>query len=109
MLKQESRTISKIIDRLDNIDNNLDKLIDRTNKDIDKLNSGDKILDTQDLTDTRKVLDDLHNLVSDITDNYDSEIVPTINKGFDSMRKIIDTGLNLSAQGKKLCQMFKRC
>ena len=101
LLKQESRTISKIIDRLDNIDNNLDKLIDRTNKDIDKLNSGDKILDTQDLTDTRKVLDDLHNLVSDITDNYDSEIVPTINKGFDSMSEIIDTGLNLSAQGKR--------
>lgn len=72
-----------------------------TNKDIDKLNSGDKMLDTQDLTDTRKVLDDLHNLVSDITDNYDSEIVPTINKGFDSMSEIIDTGLNLSAQGKK--------
>ncbi|MPM71190.1 hypothetical protein SDC9_118153 [bioreactor metagenome] len=86
---------------LDNIDNNLDKLIDRTNKDIDKLNNGDKILDMQDLTDTRKVLDDLHNLVSDITDNYDSEIVPTINKGFDSMSEIIDTGLNLSAQGKK--------
>lgn len=101
LLKQESRTISKIIDRLDNIDNNLDKLIDRTNKDIDKLNNGDKILDMQDLTDTRKVLDDLHNLVSDITDNYDSEIVPTINKGFDSMSEIIDTGLNLSAQGKK--------
>ncbi|WP_297429183.1 YhgE/Pip domain-containing protein [Clostridium sp.] len=100
-LKEESKTISKIIDRLDTVDNNLDKLLNRINGDLDKLNNGEKLLDTQNLTDTRKVLDDAHTLISNITDSYDSEITPTVDKGFDSMREILDNGLNLSAQGKK--------
>ncbi|MDR3595032.1 YhgE/Pip domain-containing protein [Clostridium sp.] len=101
-LKEESKTISNIIDRLDIVDDNLDKLINRINEDLDKLNHGDNPLDTQNLTDTIKILDDVHTLVSNITDSYDSEIVPTINKGFDSMRNILDNGLNLSAQGKNI-------
>jgi YhgE/Pip-like protein len=101
-LKEESKTISNIIDRLDIVDDNLDKLINRINEDLDKLNHGDNPLDTQNLTDTIKILDDVHTLVSNITDSYDSEIVPKINKGFDSMRNILDNGLNLSAQGKKI-------
>ncbi|EKQ50221.1 MULTISPECIES: YhgE/Pip domain-containing protein [unclassified Clostridium] len=100
-LKEESKTISKIIDRLDTVDDNLDKLLNRINGDLDKLNNGEKLLDTQNLTDTRKVLDDAHTLISNITDSYDSEITPTVDKGFDSMREILDNGLNLSAQGKK--------
>ncbi len=100
-LKEESREISKVIDRFDAIDDNLDKLIDRINGDLDKLNNGGNPIDTQNLTDTIKVLNDAHALISNITDSYDSEIVTTINKGFDSMREILDDGLNLSAQGKK--------
>ncbi|EHI97967.1 YhgE/Pip N-terminal domain protein [Clostridium sp. DL-VIII] len=100
-LNEESREISKVIDRFDAIDDNLDKLIDRINGDLDKLNNGGNPIDTQNLTDTIKVLDDVHALISNITDSYDSEIAPTINKGFDSMREILDDGLNLSAQGKK--------
>lgn len=100
-LEEESKRISNIIDRLDTAEENLDKLINRINGDLDKLNHGDNPLDTQNLTDTIKILDDVHTLVSNITDSYDSEIVPTINKGFDSMREILDNGLNLSAQGKK--------
>jgi YhgE/Pip-like protein len=99
-LKEESNTISKVIDRLNTIDDNLDKLIDRINGDLDKLNNGDNPIDTQNLTDTIKILDDTNTLASNIVDNYDSEIVPTINKGFDSMREILNDGLNLSAQGK---------
>lgn len=100
-LKEESNTISNVIDRLNTVDDNLDKFINRINGDLDKLNHGENPLDTQNLTDTIKVLEDAHSLVSDILDNYDSQIVPTIDKGFDSMREILDDGLNLSAQGKK--------
>jgi YhgE/Pip-like protein len=99
-LKEESNTISKVIDRLNTIDDNLDKLIDRINGDLDKLNNGDNPIDTQNLTDTINILDDTNTLAYNIVDNYDSEIVPTINKGFDSMREILNDGLNLSAQGK---------
>lgn len=101
-LKEEEKQISSIIDRLDTIDDNLDKLIDRINTDIKKLDKGDNPLDTQDLKDTIKVIDDAHTLVSNILDDYDSKIVPTINKGFDSMNDIIDNGLNLSAQSKNI-------
>lgn len=98
-LKEESKTISRVIDRLDTINERLDVLIDRVDEDIRKLDNGEK-LDTQNLTDTRKVLDDAHTLVSNILDSYDSEIVPTINNGFDSIREISDNGLNLINAGK---------
>jgi YhgE/Pip-like protein len=100
-LKEESRHISEIIGRLDTIDERLDVLIDRADEKLDKLNHGER-LQTQNLTDTRKVLDDAHTLVSDILDNYDSEIIPTINNGLDSAREISDQGLNLAAQGKNI-------
>ena len=102
VLKEESKRISKIIDRLDTVNENLDRLINRFNEDLDKLGNGEKLLDTQEFTDTRKILDDAHTLVADIIDNYDSEIIPTIDKSFDSMREILDNGLNLSAQGKNI-------
>lgn len=100
-LKEESEQISKIIDRLDTIEERLNVLIDRTDQKIIDLNNGKK-LDTQNLRDTIKVLDDAHTLVSDILDRYDSEIIPTINNGLDSAREISDQGLNLAAQGKNI-------
>lgn len=100
-LKEESKTISKVIDRLDTVDERLDVLTDRTDEKIAKLEHGEK-LNTQELTDTRKVLDDAHTLVSNTLDSYDSEIIPTINKGLDSAREISDKGLNLGAQGKNI-------
>jgi len=100
-LKQESKTISNVIDRLDTIDERLDILINRTGEEITKLDNGEK-LNTQNLTDTRKVLDDAHTLVSNILDSYDSQIVPTINSGFDSIREISDNGLTLNSQGKNI-------
>jgi YhgE/Pip N-terminal domain/YhgE/Pip C-terminal domain len=100
-LKDESEHISKIISRLDTVDEQLDLLINRANEKLDKLNHGER-LQTQNLTDTRKVLDDAHTLVSDVLDSYDSEIIPTINNGLDSAREISDQGLNLGAQGKNI-------
>ena len=100
-LKEESKTISNVIDRLDTIDERLDILIDRTDEEITKLDNGEK-LNTQNLTDTRKVLDDAHTLVSNILDSYESEIIPTINSGFNSIREISDKGLNLTAQGENI-------
>lgn len=90
------------MDRLDTVDDNLDKLIYTIKEDINKVDNGVKPVGAQNLTDTIKILDDVHSLISDITDTYDSEITPTINKSFDSMRGILDNGLNLSAQGKKI-------
>lgn len=98
-LKEESKTISRVIDRLDTINERLDDLINSVDEDIRKLDNGEK-LDTRNLTDTRKILDDAHTLVSNILDSYDSEIVPTINNGFDSIREISDNGLNLINAGK---------
>ncbi|WP_160692400.1 YhgE/Pip domain-containing protein [Clostridium sp. C2-6-12] len=100
-LKEESKHISKIISNLDTVDEQLDLLINRVNEKLDKLNHGER-LHTQNLTDTRKVLDDAHTLVSDVLNNYDSEIIPTINSGLDSAREISDQGLNLAAQGKNI-------
>ena len=100
-LKQESKAISNVIDRLDIIDERLGILIDRTDEEITKLDNGEK-LNTQNLTDTRKVLDDVHTLVSNILDSYDSEIIPTINNGFNSIREISDNALNLTGQGQNI-------
>ena len=100
-LKEESKHISNIIDRLDTIGERLDILIDRADEKINKLNNGER-LQTQNIADTRKILDDTHTLVSDILDRYDSEIIPTINNGLDSVREISDQGLNLAAQGENL-------
>jgi len=100
-LEEESKTISTVIDRLDAIDEKLEILINRTDEEIQKLDSGEK-LDILNITDTRKVLDDIHDLVSNTLDNYDSEIVPTANNGFDLIRNISDNGQTLVGEGKKI-------
>ena len=100
-LKEESKSISNVIERLDFIDERLDVLINRTDEKIAKLDNGER-LQTQNLTDTRKVLADVHMLVSEILDRYDSEIIPTINNGLDSAREISDMGVNLAYQGKNI-------
>ena len=84
-LKDISKIISNTIDKLDTIDEKLEILIDRADDEITKLDNGEG-LDTQTLKDTIKVIDDVHTLVADITDSYDSEIVPAVENGFDSIR-----------------------
>ncbi|BCZ45213.1 phage infection protein [Clostridium gelidum] len=98
-LKDVSKIISKTIDKLDIIDEKLDILINRTDDELTKLENGEK-LDTQTLRDMIKVIDEVHTLVADITDSYDSEIVPAVTNGFDSIRGILDNGLVLVQEGR---------
>lgn len=98
-LKDISKTISKTIDKLDTIDEKLEILINRVDEELIKLENGEG-LDTQTLKDVIKVIDDVHTLVADITDSYDSEIVPSVERGFDSIRAILDDGLALVEVGR---------
>lgn len=72
-LKDISKVISSTIDKLDTIDEKLDILISRTDDQIDKLDNGEG-LDTQTLKDTIIVIDQVHTLVADILDSYDSQM-----------------------------------
>ena len=98
-LKDISKIMSDTIDKLDVTYEKLGILIDRVDDDVAKLENGEG-LDTQTLKDTIKVIDDVHDLVADITDSYDSEIVPTFKSGFDSINVILDNGLTLVKEGR---------
>ena len=98
-LKDISKIISKTIDKLDIIDEKLEILINRVDDELEKLDRGEG-LDTQTLKDVIKVIDDVHGVVADITDSYDSEIVPSVERGFDSIRTILDDGLALVEVGR---------
>lgn len=98
-MKDISKIISKTIDKLDTIDEKLEILINRVDEELEKLERGEG-LDTQILKDIIKVTDDIHTLIADTTDSYDSEIVPAVEKGFDSIRKILDNGIALVEEGR---------
>jgi len=98
-LKDTSKIISNTIDKLDVIDEKLGILIDRSDEEVTKLDNGEG-LDTQTLKDTIKVIDDVHTLVADTTDSYDSEIVPAVENGFDSIGEILENGLTLVKEGR---------
>jgi len=98
-LKDTSKIISNTIDKLDVIDEKLGILINRSDKEITKLDNGEG-LDTQTLKDTIKVIDDVHTLVADTADSYDSEIVPAVENGFDSIGEILENGLTLVKEGR---------
>ena len=98
-LKDISKIISNTIDKLDTTYEKLGILIDRADKEITKLDNGEG-LDTQTLKDTIKVIDEVHTLVADTTDSYDSEIVPAVENGFDSIKGILDNGLTLVKEGR---------
>ena len=98
-LKEISKIISKTINKLDTIDEKLGIVIDHANDELEKLDKGEG-LDTQTLKDVIKVMDDVHGVVADITDSYDSEIVSSVERGFDSIRTILDDGLALVEVGR---------
>lgn len=98
-LKKVNKVISSTIDKLDTIDEKLDILINRTDDEIDKLENGEG-LDTQTLKDTIIVIDQLHTLVADILNIYDSEIVTSVENGFDSIRAILQDGSTLVKVGQ---------
>jgi len=98
-LKDTSKIISDTIDKLDVAYEKLGILINRVDEESTKLDNGEG-LDIQTLTDTIKVIDDVHTLVADTTDSYDSEIVPAVERGFDSIKGILDDGLVLVKEGR---------
>lgn len=98
-LKKINKVISSTIDKLDTIDEKLDILINRTGDEIDKLENGEG-LDTQTLKDTIVVTDQVHTLVADILNVYDSEIVSSVENGFNSIRGILDDGSTLVKVGQ---------
>ncbi|MBW6411848.1 YhgE/Pip domain-containing protein [Clostridium weizhouense] len=88
-IKDISRKITKITDKLDNISERLSVVKDRADEEVEELDNG-KQLDTQVIGDIKSVIDDIHKEVTEITDSYDSEIVPAIEDGFDSIKIISD-------------------
>jgi YhgE/Pip-like protein len=98
-LRDISDIMSDAIDKLDTIDEKLGILSDRTDDELAKLNNGEG-LDTQTLKDTIKVMDQVHTLVADMTDSYDSEIATPVENSFDSIRSILDNGLMLVKEGR---------
>ncbi len=93
-LRQINKSIDKINDKLDKTDEKLGILIKKCDEKIEKLQNGEG-LDTQTLTDAREIVDEVHTLVSDVIDSYDSEIVNGIQDGFDSVRLIIDDSMSI--------------
>ncbi|EHI97968.1 YhgE/Pip N-terminal domain protein [Clostridium sp. DL-VIII] len=92
-LKDISKIISNTIDKLNTIEDKSQIVVDRCNKDIEKIDNQD--LDTQDLKDLIEVVDEVHTLVADAEDSYDSEIVPGAQKGFDLTRNIVENSLDI--------------
>lgn len=98
-LKDISKVISDTTDKLSTIQDKLQIVIDKSNEEIDKIdNEG---LNTQTLKDIIKVVDEVHTLVADITDSYDSEIVSGVEKGINSTRDILDDSSDIVEEGIK--------
>ncbi|MGN0144015.1 MAG: YhgE/Pip family protein [Clostridium sp.] len=98
-LKEMRKIIKTINGRLDTIDERLTVVIDRIEDKIEDVDNGDGI-DTQFLTDTRNLLNDVHGLVSDIIDDYSVDVINDINDEIDLIRNIGDNGLTLLGQGR---------
>ena len=97
-LKDISKVISDNIDKLDTIEDKLQIVADKSDEEIKKIdNEG---LNVQTLKDIIKVVDEVHSLVADITDNYDSEIVPGVEKSINSTRKVLDDSLSIIDEGR---------
>ncbi|MBE6062372.1 MAG: YhgE/Pip domain-containing protein [Clostridium butyricum] len=97
-MKDSFRKINKSIDiindKLDKTDEKLGILIKKCDEKLEKLQNGEG-LDTQTLEDITEVTDEIHMLVSDVIDSYDSEIVNGIESGFDSVRLIVDSSMSI--------------
>ncbi|MBE6062371.1 MAG: YhgE/Pip domain-containing protein [Clostridium butyricum] len=90
-LRDASETINSVIDRLDIIDEQLEKGINRVNNDLEDLESG-KFIDKQELTDMRKILADIHTLVSDTIDCFDFKFVSLVNDNIKTIKDLSDQG-----------------
>ncbi len=97
-LKDISKVISDNIDKLDTIEDKLQIVADKSDEEIKKIDNDG--LNVQTLKDIMKVVDEVHSLVADITDNYDSEIVPGVEKSINSTRKVLDDSLSIIDEGR---------
>ncbi|WP_294153481.1 YhgE/Pip domain-containing protein [uncultured Clostridium sp.] len=100
-LKDMNKIIIMINNRLDTIDERLGVLRDRINNKIEDLDNGEK-LDKQFLTDTVTLVNDIHDLVADIIDDYSTDFVKDINSEIDLIRNVGDNSLTLLGQGKAI-------
>ena len=105
-LKDMTKIITMINERLDTIDEQLGILIERINDKVEDIDNGEK-LDTQFLTDTTKLVEDIHGLTADIIDNYSVDIINNINSEIDLIRNIGDNSLTLLSQGKEVLPDIK--
>ena len=100
-LKSINRSITIFMEKLDKVEEKLDILISRADEEIEKLENGEG-LDLQTLTDLRSNLNDVNTLITDVVDSYDSEIINGINDGFDSIRYILNTTVEILSQGRNV-------
>lgn len=98
-LKIINKSITILMDKLDDVEEKLDILISRTDEKIQDLEDG-KGFDLQTLTDLRSCLKDVNTLISDIIDSYDSEIMNGINDGFDSIKYILSITVDILKDGQ---------
>lgn len=100
-LKEMSKIVTMINNRLDTIDEKLATISERVKDKINDLDHGEK-LDIQFLTDIKALVNDVHGLVADIIDDYSTDIVKDINSEIDLIRNIGDNGLTLIGQSKAI-------
>lgn len=98
-LKEMVQIIKTINGRLDTIDEKLTVIIDRVKDKIEEVDNGGGI-DTQFLTDIRKLVDDVHGLVSDTIDVYSVDVVKDIHDEIDLIRTIGDNSSTLLGQSR---------
>lgn len=100
-LKDAKETINNLLKRLDTIEEQLDIAINRVDDKLNDLEDG-KEIDIQELTDLRKILADVHTLVSDTIDNFDSRLVPCVNDNITLLKDLTDQGVVLLGQTQDL-------
>ncbi|WP_026885493.1 YhgE/Pip domain-containing protein [Clostridium beijerinckii] len=97
-LKDISKIISDNIDKLDTIEDKLQVVADKSDEEVKKIDNDG--LNIQTLKDIIKVVDEVHSLVANITDNYDSEIVTGVEKSINSTRNVLDDSLSIIDEGR---------
>ena len=100
-LKEMTEIITMINNRLNTIDDKLEIIRDRINERIENIENGEGI-DTQFLSDTVILINNVHDIVVDIIDDYSIDFVNNINSEIDIIRNIGDNSLTLLGQANSI-------
>lgn len=100
-LKEMTKIITMINNRLDTIDDKLAIIRDRIDEKIGDLENGEK-LDTQFLRDTVTLINNVHDLLADIIDEYGTDFINDINNEIDLIRNVGHNSLTLLGQGRSI-------